>query len=110
MKKLSFNDVGALVLLNDINAYSEMLMDFGPEAQWDLSIYFNFLRELANVLMVKPENLRSVLQEGSLNLIDIRLFYPFIALRSDFKISKIESLFPEMMSTTVSGINTNGLF
>ena len=110
MKKLSFNDVGALVLLNDINAYSEMLMDFGPEAQRELSIYFNFLRELANVLMVKPENLRSVLQEGSLNLIDIRLFYPFIALRSDFKISKIESLFPEMMSTTVSGINTNGLF
>lgn len=111
MKKLTFNDIGALVLLNDINAYSEMLVDFGPECQTELCVYFNFLRELSNVLMVKPENLRSVLQEGSLNLIDIRLFYPFIALRSDFKTSKIDSLFPEMANSVVSsGINTNGLF
>ena len=66
---------------------------------------------LSNILMVKPENLRSVLQEGYLNLIDIRLFYPFMALRSDFKTSKIDSLFPEMAnSNTNSGINTNGLF
>ena len=110
MKKITFNDMGALVFLNDINAYSEMLNDFGPECQRELSVYFNFLRELTNVLIVKPENLRSVLQEGSLNLIDIRLFYPFIALRSDFRTSKIESLFPEMSSLTNTGINTNGLF
>ena len=110
MKKITFNDMGALVFLNDINSYSEMLNDFGPESQRELSVYFNFLRELSNVLIVKPENLRSVLQEGSLNLIDIRLFYPFIALRSDFRTSKIETLFPEMNSLTNSGINTNGLF
>lgn len=111
MKKITFNDIGALVLLNDINAYSEMLADFGPDCQAELSVYFNFLRELSNVLMVKPENLRSVLQEGSLNLIDIRLLYPFIALRSDFKTSKIDSLFPEMANSAVTnGINTNGLF
>lgn len=110
MKKITFNDMGALVFLNDINAYSEMLNDFGPESQREIYVYFNFLRELSNVLIVKPENLRSVLQEGSLNLIDIRLFYPFIALRSDFKTSKIETLFPEMNSLTNSGINTNGLF
>lgn len=111
MKKITFNDIGALVLLNDINSYSEMLIDFGPECQRELTVYFNFLRELSNILMVKPENLRSVLQEGSLNLIDIRLFYPFIALRSDFKTSKIDSLFPEMTTyTATSSINTNGLF
>lgn len=110
MKKISFNDVGALVLLNDINSYSELLIEFGPEPQKELAVYFNFLRELANVLMVKPENLRSVLQEGSLNLIDIRLFYPFIALRSDFKTGKIDSLFPDMNNMGSSGINTNGLF
>lgn len=110
MKKITFNDLGALVLLNDINSYSEMLNDFGPDSQKELAVYFNFLRELSNVLMVKPENLRSVLQEGTLNLIDIRLFYPFIALRSDFKTSKIESLFPEMITSNSSGINTNGLF
>ena len=110
MKKITFNDMGALVFLNDINAYSEMLNDFGADSQRELSIYFSFLRELSNILIVKPENLRSVLQEGSLNLIDIRLFYPFIALRSDFRTSKIEILFPEMSSMTNSGINTNGLF
>jgi hypothetical protein len=111
IKKITFNDIGALVLLNDINAYSEMLIDFGPECQTELNVYFNFLRELSNLLMVKPENLRSVLQEGSLNLIDIRLFYPFIALRSDFKTSKIDLLFPEMSnSASTGGINTNGLF
>ena len=87
-----------------------MLNDFGADSQRELSIYFSFLRELSNILIVKPENLRSVLQEGSLNLIDIRLFYPFIALRSDFRTSKIEILFPEMSSMTNSGINTNGLF
>ena len=108
MKKISFNDMGALVLLNDINAYSEMLIDFGPESQRELSVYFNFLRELSNVLMVKPENLRSVLQEGSLNLVDIRLFYPFIALRSDFKSNKIECLFPEMNNNL--NLSSSGLF
>lgn len=110
MKKITFNDLGALVFLNDINSYSEMLIDFGPDSQKELAVYFNFLRELSNVLMVKPENLRSVLQEGTLNLIDVKLFYPFIALRSDFKSSKIETLFPEMIMSHSSGINTNGLF
>lgn len=109
IKKITFNDVGALVLLNDVNSYLEMLSEFGSESQKHLIVYFNFLRELSNVLMVKPENLRSVLQEGTLNLVDIRLFYPFISLRSDFKSNKIDHLFPEMNSSS-TGISINGLF
>jgi len=110
IKKITFNDVGALVLLNDINSYLEMLEDFGYESQNSLVVYFKFLRELSNILLVKPENLRSVLQEGSLNLVDIRLFYPFIALRADFRINNIDNLFPEMSTSSSSGISTNGLF
>lgn len=109
VKKLSFNDMGALVLLNDINAYVEMLRDFGAECQRELGVYFGFLRELANILMVRPENLRSVLQEGTLNMIDVRLLHPFIALRSDFKASKIDALFPDM-DASASAVNAFGLF
>ncbi len=101
IKKLVFNDVGALVLLNDINSFAEMTCEFGQDCHRELAPYFGFLREVANILMVKPENLRAVLQEGTLNLIDVRLLYPFMALRSDFKSSKIEALFPDMdWSTT----------
>lgn len=102
IKKLSFNDMGALVLLNDINAYSTMLSDFGSDAQKVLLPYFDFFREVSNLLMVKPENLRSVLQEGTMNLIDVRLFYQFIQLRSDFKTNKIDILFPDIGSTMSS--------
>ncbi len=102
IKKLGFNDVGALVLLNDINAFAEVTTEFGPECQRELAPYFGFLREVANILMVKPENLRAVVQEGNLNLIDVRLLYPFMTLRSDFKTSRIEALFPDMVLTSTT--------
>mgnify|MGYP000222772128 CR=1 FL=1 len=108
LKKYSVSDMGALILLNDINAYIGLISGFGTESQQELSTYFAFLREIANLLMVKPENLRSVLQEGTLNLIDIRLAYPFISLRADYKSSNIEALFPDISaSKSISGM---GLF
>ena len=106
IKKLSFNDVGALVLLNDINSFSEMISEFGAEPARELAQYFGFLREVANILMVKPENLRAVVQEGTLNMIDVRLLYPFMVLRSDFKTSQIETLFPDM-SSQISALTAN---
>ena len=111
IKKLGFNDVGALVLLNDINAFAEVTAEFGSDCQRELAPYFGFLREIANILMVKPENLRAVVQEGTLNLIDVRLLYPFMALRSDFKSSRIEALFPDMVvnTTTTSNSTSNPL-
>lgn len=114
IKKLGFNDVGALVLLNDINALAEVASEFGQECQKELSPYFGFLREVANILMVKPENLRAVVQEGTLNLIDVRLLYPFMAVRSDFKSGRIDTLFPDMdpsvLASSTAASNPLSLF
>jgi hypothetical protein len=94
--------MGGMVLLNDVNSYIGILSAFGEDAQRELQIYFGFLREIANLMMVKPENLRSVLQEGTLNLIDVRLLYPFITLRADFKTNSIDTLFPDMTGSATT--------
>ena len=96
--------MGALVFLKDVNAYLAMLDEFGDDTRDQILPYYNFLKDLANIFLVRPENLRGILQEGDLSLVDLKLFYPFISLRADFKSSNIEAYFPDIDSTSFLSI------
>lgn len=46
---------------------------------------FDMLRELANIYIVKPENLGSILREGLLGTVEMKQMIPFVQLRADYK-------------------------
>lgn len=62
---------------------------------------YDMLCELGNMFLVRPENLRTLLQEGVLSLLDPKLVYSFIAQRVDFKTAKIDAMFPEISSSAL---------
>jgi hypothetical protein len=57
---------------------------------------YEMLWELGHLFVVRPENLRSVLSEGHLGRLDVKLVYPYIALRGDYTAARIDQLFPDM--------------
>jgi hypothetical protein len=71
-------------------------VDEMPPAAPFLRDRFDMLWELAHLFVVRPENLRSVMQEGHLGRLDVKLIYPYIAQRADFAQAKIDLLFPDM--------------
>ncbi len=89
--------MGGVIFSKDVNAYIEMIESFGIETG-DILIYFEFLKELGNLFMVRPENLKIILQEGVLKVIDSKLLYPLICQRSDFKSSSIDEMFSDFGS------------
>ena len=50
------------------------------------------LRQLGNLFIVKPEILKSVLNEGYLAKIDVKYFLPYLQARTDFKSAGIDIL------------------
>lgn len=52
---------------------------------------FDMLKEVGNLFIVKPENLKTVINEGYLGRVEHKLLHPFLSLRADWpKLSKIE--------------------
>ncbi|KAJ3313826.1 Exocyst complex component 5 [Boothiomyces sp. JEL0838] len=75
-------------LCNDITRYHEVVIQFRVE---NLDEYFNVLKELCNLYIVKPENLRMVLQEGYLGRMELPVLHSYISLRADWsKLGKLE--------------------
>jgi hypothetical protein len=54
---------------------------------------FEALRQLGNIYLVKPENLKTLLEEGALSRLDPQVLHAFVANRADYKQAKLESLF-----------------
>ncbi len=65
----------------DLAKYNETIIAFDIPA---LNERFEMLREIGNLFIVKPENLKTVLNEGCLSRIELNLLYPYVALRSDW--------------------------
>ena len=55
------------------------------------------LRQLGNLFVVKPEILKSVLNEGYLAKIDVKYLMPYLQARTDFRSAGIDTL----LGTTV---------
>lgn len=92
-KKFIVSYSGGIVLTKDIAKYQEAIALFKVPP---LNERFEFLRQLGNVFMVKPEILKSLFEEGYLAKIDQRSILPYLQMRADYKSSKIESI---LMST-----------
>jgi len=69
-------------LLRDLTEYREFIQELGIPS---LDEQFAILRDLANIYLVPPENLRSLLEESTLTKMDIEDLHTYVKLRSDFK-------------------------
>ena len=102
IRRYSVSDMGALLLRNDLRAYKDAITEsFGPAVS-TIQPSFELLCELGNIFLVRPENLRSILQEGLLAQLDTRFTAQFIAQRTDFKSARLDTLFPEINSSSLS--------
>ena len=75
-----------------------MLLDSFGAAGPVLKDQFDMLMEIGRLFLVRPENLRSILQEGFLAAIDSKLLIPFIEQRNDFISANIQQYFPEYIN------------
>ncbi|KAJ3272112.1 Exocyst complex component 5 [Terramyces sp. JEL0728] len=82
-RDLYLTEIGTLLC-----KYHEIVIQFRVE---NLDEYFNVLKELCNLYIVKPENLRMVLQEGYLGRMELPVLHSYISLRADWsKLGKLE--------------------
>lgn len=73
----------------------------GP-AGTQLSDNFAMICELGNIFLVRPENLRPLLQEGLLAKLDARFTVQFIGQRADFRAAKLDAMFPEISTGSLA--------
>ncbi|CAG8563783.1 5213_t:CDS:10, partial [Cetraspora pellucida] len=88
-KKFSVSPAGGLVLTKDIAKYQETITLFKIS---QLDERFEMLRQLGNLFIVKPEILKSVLNEGYLAKVDIKYILPYLQARTDFRSAGIDTL------------------
>ncbi|KAI8805612.1 exocyst complex component Sec10-like protein [Cladochytrium replicatum] len=113
LKKFSVSHAGGLILAKDLAYYQQTIALF---QQPTLNERFEMLREIGTLFVVKPENLRTLLNQGSsdksngtansrggaksaksevgvgdsyLSKVDVELLYPYLSMRADWaKVSK----------------------
>ncbi|KAI0796881.1 exocyst complex protein [Abortiporus biennis] len=81
LKKFPVSATGGLMLAKDIKSYQDTIASFGIPA---LTERFEFIRQLGNVFLVRPEILKSYITEGYLGRIDSSLLRPYLSQRSDW--------------------------
>ncbi|KAI8824861.1 exocyst complex component Sec10-like protein, partial [Fimicolochytrium jonesii] len=81
LKKFTVSQAGGLILLTDMAAYQHSITTLSIPL---LSERFDMLRELANLFVVRPENLKTVMNEGHLSRIEMQLLHPFLSMRADW--------------------------
>ncbi|KAF7292335.1 Exocyst complex component protein [Mycena chlorophos] len=79
--KFPVSDAGGLMLAKDIKMYQDTISTFGIAA---LNERFEFIRQLGNIFLVRPDILKSYITENYLGRVDASLLKPYIALRSDY--------------------------
>jgi exocyst complex component 5 len=65
----------------DLKSYQDTINSFGIAS---LHERFEFIRQLGNIFLVRPEILRSYITENYLGRIDSTLLKPYLAQRSDW--------------------------
>lgn len=90
LKRFVISMNGGLILTKDIAKYQETVSMFKIPA---LNDRFEVLRQISNLYIVKPENLKTLLDEGVFLRMDSRVIHQFVANRADYKTAKLASLF-----------------
>jgi len=57
---------------------------------------FSLLCDLGNIFLMRSDNLRAYLSEGSMAHLDARFTIPFVAQRADWKAARVDKMFPEL--------------
>ncbi|KAJ7228478.1 exocyst complex protein [Mycena pura] len=81
LRKFPVSDAGGLMLAKDIKSYQDTIATFGIPALYDR---FEFIRQLGNIFLVRPDILKTYITEDYLGRVDASLLKPYIALRSDY--------------------------
>ncbi|KAI0824698.1 exocyst complex protein [Trametes gibbosa] len=81
LKKFPVSATGGLMLAKDLKSYQDTIDTFSIPP---LHERFEFIRQLGNVFLVKPDILKSYITEGYLGRIDANLLRPYLAQRSDW--------------------------
>jgi len=81
LRKFPVSATGGLMLAKDLKSYQDTVATFGIPA---LHERFEFIRQLGNVFLVRPDILKSYITEGYLGRIDTALLRPYLAQRSDW--------------------------
>jgi Exocyst complex component Sec10-like, alpha-helical bundle len=82
---------GALQLLRDLTEFRDVAhkylctLDDGGLALAEVADRFETIREIANLHLVAPENMRAVWQESRLSVFSRQEIHQLVAARSDFK-------------------------
>ncbi|KAG1806615.1 exocyst complex component Sec10-like protein [Suillus plorans] len=81
LRKYPVSATGGLMLAKDLKSYQDTVASFNIPA---LHERFEFIRQLGNVFLVRPEILKSYITENYLGRIDSALLKPYLAQRSDW--------------------------
>ncbi|KAI6152210.1 exocyst complex component Sec10-like protein [Pisolithus tinctorius] len=81
LRKFPVSATGGLMLAKDLKSYQDIIASFNIPP---LVERFEFIRQLGNVFLVRPEILRSYITENYLGRIDSSLLKPYLAQRSDW--------------------------
>ncbi|KAA1466748.1 exocyst complex component Sec10 [Dentipellis sp. KUC8613] len=81
LRKFPVSATGGLMLAKDLKTYQDTIDTFNIPA---LHERFEFIRQLGNIFLVRPEILKSYITENYLGRIDSTLLRPYLAQRSDW--------------------------
>ncbi|KAJ7498715.1 exocyst complex protein [Mycena latifolia] len=105
LRKFPVSDTGGLMLAKDIKSYQDTIATFGIPA---LHERFEFIRQLGNIFLVRPEILKSYITENYLGRVDASLLKPYVALRSDW--GQFEKGFNDATGADDASANLRGGF
>ncbi|KAH7930700.1 exocyst complex component Sec10 [Leucogyrophana mollusca] len=98
LRKFPVSATGGLMLAKDLKSYQDTIASFNVPS---LLERFEFIRQLGNVFLVRPEILRSYIAENYLGRIDSALLKPYLAQRSDW--GQFETRFNENVDAEEPG-------
>lgn len=106
LRKFPVSATGGLMLAKDLKSYQDTIALFKIPS---LVERFEFIRQLGNAFLVRPEILRSYITENYLGRIDSSLLKPYLAQRSDWV--QFENKFNESseIDDAVTDVNNRGL-
>jgi exocyst complex component 5 len=90
-------------MFRDLKSYQDTIGTFNIPS---LQERFEFIRQLGNVFLVRPEILKSYISENYLGRIDSSLLKPYLAQRSDW--ASVEKEFNDGIVLTEEGVGSGG--
>ncbi|XP_038046156.1 exocyst complex component 5-like isoform X2 [Patiria miniata] len=86
LQQFTYNSLGAMLVICDVNEYRRLVKSFKVPM---VNSLFEKLHALCNLLVVVPENIKSVITGEQLSGLEKNTMMSFVQLRADFKTAKI---------------------